>query len=221
MMSGRLAYIRLLCAVGTVLLLSLSFPYAARTAEVGTRVIGVNADQHLTVSFSYRDVFTSEVQSKLQSGLPTRLLLQINVERQGSKRPVAYWVRSIRIVYDLWEDLYIITLEDELGKRRARTKSKKEAIEIASKVHNVEIARLKGLGAGSYRVRVSVEVNPVSKEMVENIRRWLARPRAAEGTSSGTTNYFGSFVGVFVDRRIGEADHSITFLSQWFELGAQ
>ena len=59
-----------------------------------------------------------------------------------------------------------------------------------------------------------------STDAAENIRRWLSRPSGGQG-SEARSNFFGSFVGIFVDRRIGEADKSVAFVSQWFQVGAQ
>jgi hypothetical protein len=63
----------------------------------------------------------------------------------------------------------------------------------------------------SYFMAALVEVNPISKEMLDRIRRWVTRP---PGTSASPgDSLFGSFVGIFV-ARIGEAERTLSFRTQ-------
>lgn len=174
----------------------------------------------IRASFSYRDVFTKQVRKKLGSGLPVRVVVQLALERKGKDRPYSYWARSVEVVYDLWEEDYVVTMEDDRGRRRTRVATLEEAVNVCGVLWRVRAASTEALKPGIYRFRVLAEVNPVSKEMVENIRRWLSRPAGGQG-SEARSNFFGSFVGIFVDRRIGEADKSVAFVSQWFQVGAQ
>jgi hypothetical protein len=184
--------------------------------RVGMSIVG----DTIRTSFSYRDVFTKKVRKKLDSGLPVRIVVQLALERKGKDKPYSYWARSVEIVYDLWEEDYVLTMEDDRGRRRTRVDTVEEAINVAGVLWRVRAARTPRLKPGTYRFRVLAEANPVSKEMVENIRRWLSRPSGGQG-SEARSNFFGSFVGIFVDRRIGEADKSVAFVSQWFQVGAQ
>jgi hypothetical protein len=196
---------------------------AATVASAGSlrRRIGLDVGgDAIRASFSYRDVFTKQVRKKLESGLPVRVVVQLALERKGKDRPYSYWARSVEIVYDLWEENYVLTMEDDRGRRRTRVATMEEAINLAGVLWRVRAAQMATLKPGTYRFRVLAEVNPVSKEMVENIRRWLSRPSGGQG-SEARSNFFGSFVGIFVDRRIGEADKSVAFVSQWFQVVAQ
>jgi hypothetical protein len=134
-------------------------------------------------------------------------------------KPVAFWARTTSIVYDLWEEVFIVTDEDNRGRRKAKAKSVAEAINLAGVLWHSPVANIRGMAPGKYRLHVNVEVNPVSKKMVENIRRWLSRPSAGAGGSEARSNFFGSFVGIFVDRRIGKADYGLSVYSQHFLLG--
>jgi hypothetical protein len=202
-----------------VALLAVAFaPLRAAADDPPLRRLGIGvSDAGLRATFSFRDVFGPSIRDKLRSGLPTRVLLQISLEREGKGKPVAYYAQTSQIVYDLWEETFYVTVEDEHGRRRARAQTLEKAIDLAGVLWRVKVAGLAGLEPGSYRLRVLAEVNPVSAEMVENIRRWLARP---EGGGGSQGNFFGSFVGIFVDRNIGEADKSVVFVSQWFQIGA-
>ena len=66
-------------------------------------------------------------------------------------------------------------------------------------------------GAGHY-LGVIVEINPVSPQMLENMRRWVSRPTGS--TNIGPSDaLFGSFVGLFV-RNIGASDKTLRFRTQ-------
>ena len=208
-------------ALTWMLLFALTLAALTAFAKPRTRRVGI----HLTKSdvratFSYRDVFGEKIREKLQSGLPTRLLVQIALHSKEKRKPVTYWARAIEIVYDLWEEDFVITVEDNRGRRRTRVETVDEAINVAGVLWRVRIAGRSGLDPGMYRLRFVAEVNPVSKEMVENIRRWLSRPSGGGGSET-RSNFFGSFVGSFVDRNIGKADKTVGFVSQWFEVKAR
>lgn len=192
---------------------------AAKDKAPAQRKVGIaiSGDQILA-SFSYRDAFTAEIKEKLRSGLPTRIVIQISLEKKKKSKPVSYWARSISIIYDLWEEVYIITVEDNKGRRRAKVSTVPEVVELAGVISRGQVAMVGELPSGSYRLHTLIEVNPVSKEMIDNIRRWLAKK--PEGSSTGSANFFGSFVGIFVDRQIGKADYSSVFVSQAFPIGA-
>ncbi|MFO8073082.1 MAG: DUF4390 domain-containing protein [Polyangia bacterium] len=185
------------------------------------RRIGISVDHgEVQVTSGFRDVFTEKVRKKMKSGLPTRLSIRVGLERRGKRKPVTFWARNIEIVYNLWEERFLVTFEDRKGRRSTRVETVDDAVGIAGILWKTPVASTENLEPGAYRVRAVIEANPVSEEMLENIRRWLSRPSDGPGGTESRSNFFGSFVGFFVDREIGEADKKINFVSQWFELGS-
>lgn len=170
---------------------------------------------HLTVTFGYKDIFSTKIRNKLKSGLQTRLVMQIAVENENGKQ-VGFWARTIHVVYDLWEENFVVTLKEPGGKRAARVKTIKEVISVCGVMRKKTIAT--HLPRGKYRLKVVVEANPVSEKMVRNIQRWISKPSGGFQNGGTATNYFGSFVGYFVDRNIAKAEKTIRFNSQWFTL---
>jgi hypothetical protein len=218
MSAGRVYPIR---ALALLMALAIGLLPLASHSKAPRRRVGVNVSSTaLRATFSYRDAFTKKVRKKLTSGLPTRVLVQVALESKDKGKPVSYWARTIEIVYDLWEEDFVITMKDNRGRRRTRVKTVDEMINLAGVLWSTRIAKTRGLEPGLYRLRFMAEVNPVSKEMVENIRRWLSRPSGGHGSET-RSNFFGSFVGAFVDRKIGKADKTVGFVSQWFEVGAR
>jgi len=198
-------------AISTALLLSGASLHAADTV----RRVGVHGEGgELRVTFGFGDVCSKKVKEKLKSGLPTRLVVQVAVENE-KKKPVAFWARTARVVYDLWEENFSVTMEDPGGRQTTRVATVDELIRVLCALRNTKVAD--GLPPGSYRIAARIEANPVSDEMVRNIQRWIARPSGGLRSQGQSASYFGSFVGYFVDRDIGRADRTIRFVSQWFD----
>lgn len=188
--------------------------------DVKTRRVGLLVSGGvLQTTFGFRDAFTPAVRKKMTSGLPTRLLVHVAVESEKGGAPAAYWARSEEIVYDLWEENFSVALADAQGKRHKRVPSLDQAVDAAGVLWRAPVADTGKIEPGLYRLRVLAEVNPVSEEMVRNIQRWLSRPKGGRGESEARSNFFGAFVGHFVDRSIGQAERVVGFVSQWFKLG--
>ncbi len=219
MTSGRPAAACALAVLAAAL--SVAAPAArADDPELPQRRVGllISGDV-LQTTFSYRDAFTPQVLKKMTSGLPTRLLVHVAIEPAKGGEPVTYWARSAEIVYDLWEEEFAITVSDVQGKRRTRVATIDQAVEATGILWRAPVSDVGDLEPGLYRLRVVVEINPVSEEMVRNIQRWISHPKGGRGDSEARTNFFGAFVGHFVDRGIGRAEHVVGFVSQWFKLG--
>jgi hypothetical protein len=58
-----------------------------------------------------------------------------------------------------------------------------------------------------------VELNPLSSDTVQRIRRWLSRSGTGQMRADA---FFGSFVSIFVSRRMGSAEATLAFRSQPF-----
>lgn len=218
-MIRRQAIIRSLAAAIVIALIVAVIPASAvaRKRKVGLKI----GEDTLYTTFSYKDAFTKRILKNLDSGLPTKMVVQVVLESKKGKS-ITYWARSIEIIYDLWEEHFAITVQDNRGRRSTKVKTAAEALRIAGILWRAPVvADTSGLKHGVYRLRVLVEVNPVSEEMVRNIQRWISKPRGGHGDMEARSNFFGSFVGHFVDRGIGQADKTVSFRSQWFTLGQQ
>jgi hypothetical protein len=201
------------------LLVCLTIPVTAdakKSLPVSTRKIGYNVkSDSLYCSFGYKDVFNNTVIKKLKSGLPTRIVVKIIVENENGK-PVAIYARTSVIVFDLWEENFIVTNKDINGTTTLKVSTIENVIHAAGVLKKVKLANL--IPSGKYRLKTTIEANPVSEKMVKNIQRWISKPSGNMGTDKTSTNYFGAFIGYFVDRNIGSADKTILFISQWFNL---
>jgi len=169
----------------------------------------------LRMSVSYRDVIDAEMQKKLTSGLPTVIVMRGYVFEEGAQQPIALTVKSCRVVFDPWDEVFRIQLavpgsETSVPSPTLEGVLRRCAEDKALPV--VEASRLKP--DTQYVVQALVEVNPISKDMIDRIRRWVSRPAGASGIGAGDA-LFGSFVGLFT-ARIGVADRQLAFRTQTF-----
>ena len=190
-------------------------PASAHGQEPTQRRLGVSfRDGPARLTFSARDLLNTDAREKLSSGLPQTVVMRVYAYVDGRSAPIAMSLRSCRVVYDLWEEVYRVQVES-VGEEYATTvEDLDEVLErcVISRRLPVGTAAdyAEHRGARLY-FAVLFEFNPLSPATVERIRRWLARPSG--GRLEGDA-FFGSFVSLFVNRRIGDAERVLRFRSQ-------
>jgi hypothetical protein len=169
--------------------------------------------KRVVVSFSYRDVVDAEITKKLASGLPTVIAMRGYVFRESGGDPIALTAKSCRIVYDLWDEVFRIQLAQPGGTTSVVAVNVEGVLRNCAEARRISLVdRALLASSGRYFVAALVEVNPVSPEMLDRIRKWVTRPTSAIGPGD---SLFGSFVGLFV-ARIGDADRKLAFRTPTF-----
>lgn len=167
----------------------------------------------LRASFSYRDAVDATIASKLGSGLPTVIALRAYVFRDGEAAPLALAVRTCRIVYDLWDEIYRIRVTEPGRERDTAAVNLEGVLRLCAEARDLPVVDRSLLRAGApHFLAAIVEVNPISPQMLEQMRRWMSRPTGSTGIGPSDA-LFGSFVGLFV-RQIGKSDKTLTFRTQ-------
>jgi len=167
------------------------------------------------LTVGYRDVVDAEIARKLESGLPTVVTMRGYLFREAGGDPIALTARTCRIVYDLWDEVFRIELAQPGGASTAVAVNVEGVLRNCAEARKLPLVDGALLAAGArYFVATLVEVNPVSQEMLDRIKRWVTRPSGASAIGPGDS-LFGSFVGLFV-ARIGDADRKLAFRTQAF-----
>jgi hypothetical protein len=171
-------------------------------------------DQDLVrASFSYKDVLADPaLLKKLSSGLVMNIVMRAYVYEDGQSTPVALALRACTVSYDLWDEVFRMHIsEPEHDRDQAGLLD--GVVRNCAEARDLPVVRRGLLTAGKpYFLGVEVDVNPVSKEMLEQMQRWIARPTGNRDIGSGDA-LFGGFVQLFV-RQIGTSDKTITFRTQ-------
>jgi hypothetical protein len=173
----------------------------------------------LRASFSYRDVLDAALMKKLSSGLPMIIAMRAYVYREGEDIPIALTTRLCRVVYDLWDEVFRVHVSEPERGERDQAVLLDSALRLCTEARDLPVGRRKDsagrglLVAGqAYFLGVVVDVNPVSADVVEQMRRWMSRPTGS--TEIGPADaLFGNFVQLFV-RQIATSDKTLPFRTQ-------
>jgi hypothetical protein len=188
-------------------------PSPAKLPERAAQVALEKGVVHLTLGF--RDVIDAEIAGKLSSGLPTVVTMRGYLFRESGGDPVALTAKSCRIVYDLWDEVFRIQLVQPGGSTQVVAVNVEGVRRFCCEARKLPLVDRALLATGArYFVATLVEVNPVSQEMLDRIKRWVSRPGGNNGIGPGDS-LFGSFVGLFV-ARIGDADRKLAFRTPAF-----
>jgi hypothetical protein len=204
----------------TALALAVAQATPAHAQEPEERKTGINRrDGHLLVSLGLQDLFKAQDTQRLLSGFTSRVLVRIAILRLDQSEPVAQAMRQTEIVYDLWDEKFRMRRFEAGGKVETREVGNvTEAIDLATVLAGFPVAEIDRLEPGaSYRLSVRADLNPISQELLADVRRWLARPSARSRTGSGDS-FFGSFVSIFVNPRIDDSERQLRLVSPpWVE----
>jgi hypothetical protein len=198
-------------------------PTAARAADpVVVRAVGfANRGGRLTVSVGLQDLFGAAERERLKSGFATRVLLRAALEEASTGEPVAVAVQRAEIVYDIWDEKFGVRTSDGLGvERRAVAPTADEAIWRAAVLFELPMVDMTRLRPGTeYVLAVRGDLNPISEDLLIEVRRWLVQPARGQRRLGAGDSFFGSFVSIFVNPRIEDSERQVRFVSQPFVLG--
>ncbi len=152
----------------------------------------------LRASFSFRDLVDPQVAQKLSRGPSNVIAMRAYVVRDGEKTPIALAVRTCLVAYDIWDEVNV-----------------EGVLRQCAEARDYPIVDRALLTPGrAHFLAVIVEVNPISAETLEQMKRWVSRPTGSTGIGAGDA-LFGSFVGLFL-RELGTSDRTLKFRTQTF-----
>jgi hypothetical protein len=156
-------------------------------------------------------LFDSAAYGALASGFASTVVIRIWVYPKDVTTPVAFVLYERKVLYNLWDEVFELKVDGRVLKEKRQA----DALKHLTSIEDLPIARLAALQRGAiYLVAIQAELNPVSRETLAEVRRWLSGG-AGGGLDRGGA-FFGSFVSVFVNPKIPEADRVIRVRSQPF-----
>jgi hypothetical protein len=175
----------------------------------------------LTISVGLQDLFDPTERQHLSSGFATRVLIRAAVQEESTGEPIALAVQRAEIVYDIWDERFSVRTTRGLGaEQRTAAPTPDEAIWRATVLLDFPLAEAKRLRPdGRYVVVVRGDLNPISEDLLIEVRRWLVQPARGERRLGAGDSFFGSFVSIFVNPRIEDSERQVRFVSQPFTLG--
>jgi hypothetical protein len=161
-------------------------------------------------------VFTASLREKINSGLTTRLLLRASVidAEDGTVRTLS--VTEYRILYRVWEEDYIVRRWDALGETSYRVRQYPEVLYRVGRQRQLPVAGREDLTPGRrYYATIEVEIDPVSEELLEKVREYLANPGGYR-REGGRRGLFGNLARIFFNPRTGANGSVLELRSEVF-----
>jgi hypothetical protein len=160
-------------------------------------------------------LFDAPSYEALGSGISSTVVIRMRVTPLDSDTPVAEQLIRRSVVWDVWDEIYTVELDQPGGSRKVKVRYRAEALKWLTAIDDLPIARLDVLPYKQvFVLKMVVELNPVSKETLAEVRRWLSQG-AGGGLDRGGA-FFGSFVSVFYNPKIADADRVLRIRSQPF-----
>jgi hypothetical protein len=132
----------------------------------------------LLASLDLAPAFPAELRRQLENGLTHVIALHVSLLPERGEEPTAIYGREIEVLYDVWEEAYGVTVRDQEHPRgqqlRFRGYPSLQAFLAAAK--DLDLASASALGGETWVVVARVEVNPVSKELLDRTRDLIANP---------------------------------------------
>jgi hypothetical protein len=177
--------------------------------------------KQLAVSVGLQDLFGPAERQRLTSGFATRVLLRVALQEEGAAEPLAVAFQRTEIVYDIWDERFKLRITRGGGgpDLHVEARTADEAIARAAAFWSfpvVEAARLRP--GAAYVLAFRGDLNPISEELMADVRRWLAQPGRGQRRVGAGDSFFGSFVSIFVNPRVDDSERQVRFLSQRFGL---
>ncbi len=187
------------------------------------RIAGVHVKGgQLVVSVGLQDLFGAAERQRLTSGFSTRVLIRVALQDEIEGETVALAVQRAEIVFDIWDEKFSVRTTRGVGaERRVQVTDPDLAIWHAATLIDVPIADARRLRpSGRYLLLVRGDLNPISEDLLADVRRWLVLPARGQRRLGAGDSFFGSFVSIFVNPRIEDSERQVRFVTQTFSFAA-
>ncbi len=179
--------------------------------------VGVRGGQ-VVVSVGLQDLFGEAERQRLKSGFSTRVLVRTALEEAATGDTVALAVWRGEILYDIWDEKFALrTAANAAPEQRGTAATADEAIARTAVLVDFPVADLARLRPNAqYVLAVRGDLNPISEDLLVEVRRWLVQPSRGQRRLGAGDSFFGSFVSIFVNPRIEDSERQVRFVSQPF-----
>ncbi len=201
---------RLLLALGG-LLASTSPAFAQSDDEASPLEVELRLEQDTVLtSFDVTSAFTDRFRRKLGGGLKSQIVIEMSL-RDANDLEIASNLRECQLRLDIWDDLLSVGFREADRQRRQRTSVIDRGLAFCGKVEGATLGRLALLTrAYGYRLHVAVTLNPVSEELLQKTREFLANPRGRP--TGGQRTIFGA-VSRFFSSNSATGEERFVFVS--------
>ncbi len=167
----------------------------------------------LYIDMAFRDVLDAGIRSKLSRGLPTTIVLTATVQRVGSTEPLSTTTQTCRITWHVWEEAYYLEIVRPGASQARWTTTLEGVLRRCAEAHRLLAGDATQIQPSvPLYARGSIQINPVSPEVLQKLQRWVMRP-SSTGTAAPGDALFSTFTGLFL-QRIGDAEREVRFFTR-------
>jgi hypothetical protein len=167
----------------------------------------------LYVGLVFRDLVDAGIQGKLSRGFPTTIVLTATVQRGGSAQVLSTTTQTCRVTWHVWEEMYHVEIVRPGSTRVNWTPTLEGVLKRCAEARRLLAGDATQIPVGvPLYVRGSIQVNPVSPQVLSKLRRWVMRP-SSTGTAAPGDALFSTFTGLFL-QRIGDAERDQKFVTR-------
>lgn len=205
--------LRLVLSLGLVLALATS---ARADDPIAKKMSFAERKGSLVASTTFTGLFDRNAYLGLSSGFPTTVIIRTYVYEKDQELPVSIQVLSVRVVYDLWDEVYLARIDGPGGQENLRLENRLDVLRLITQLQRFAVATLDEVKVGPhYFLAIVAELNPVDEKRMAEMRRWLTKS-SSETRLDSSSSFFGSFVSVFVNPKLQKADRIVRLRSQLF-----
>jgi len=182
----------LLAALAVLALLAAGRATAATTGPLAVRL--EVRQGRLLASVDLGGAFAPAVERELGNGLTNVVAIYVSVLPAGGGGPVLVYGRVIEILFDVWEEAYLVTVKDPRAPQGTRhvLREFRALHALLADERDLDLGPASLLPAGPFVVEARVEVNPVSKEQLHRTREFIANPAAGSRPGGGSRSVLGA-----------------------------
>jgi hypothetical protein len=160
-------------------------------------------------------LFDTAAYEALSTGIPATVVIRIQITPRDSDNPVVEHRIQRSVVFDVWDEIYLLRIDQPGGRKTIKVKYRADALKWLTMIEDLPVAKLGVLPENQvFVLKMVVSLNPVSKATLAEVRRWLSQGNGGGLDRGGA--FFGSFVSVFYNPKIADADRVLRIRSQPF-----
>ncbi len=148
----------------------------------------------LLATLEIAPAFPADLQKQLSNGLTNVLALHVALLPERGGDAAALYGREIDVLYDVWEETFAVTVKDPEAPRGRRHvfPGFPELRSFLAQARGVDLGPVAELGSTRWVLQTRFELNPVSKELLERTRDFIANPAAAGRTGTPSRSVLGA-----------------------------
>lgn len=163
-----------------------------------------------------RAAFPEELRRTFANGLTNVVSLHVALLPDGGDEPAALFGRVVEARYDVWEETWAVQIRDPQSPRGRRlvVRGWEELRGLLADARDLDLGPVAALGQGSWQLRARVELNPVSRELLERTREYIANPPSGVRGATPSRSVLGAMASYLLHG--SEASEARLFHSRSF-----